>query len=152
MRKLYMMCGIPASGKSTYIQSKLNDKTMWVSRDLVRFSILKEGEDYFAHEKEVYDIYCKLVNSYLEAGYDVYADATHLTKQSRKKFLKKVHGYFELNAIAFDTNLELAIERNEKRDNKTRVPLDKLMQMYSIYTFPTKSEGFDNIEIIEAKA
>ena len=49
---LYLMSGIPASGKSTYAH-KLAEKTgaVYISRDEIRFSLLKDEEDYFTHEK-----------------------------------------------------------------------------------------------------
>ena len=59
-QELRVMVGIPASGKSTLIEKEVScleeerKTTAVVSRDAVRFSMLKEGEDYFAHEDEVY--------------------------------------------------------------------------------------------------
>ena len=50
MSRLIMMCGIPGSGKSTWIQNCkgfIGNDVVVVSRDAIRFSMLKEGEDYF---------------------------------------------------------------------------------------------------------
>lgn len=39
--KLYIMCGCPGSGKTTYAKKYLiNDNTVYVSRDDIRFSLL----------------------------------------------------------------------------------------------------------------
>ena len=53
MKKLYVMCGGPGSGKSTWIKKNLptfKGYTKVVSRDEIRFSLVKEGEEYFSKE------------------------------------------------------------------------------------------------------
>ena len=51
MKKVWLMCGIPASGKSTWAREH---QEMFggviVSRDEIRFSIVKDDEEYFSHE------------------------------------------------------------------------------------------------------
>ena len=55
-KKVFLMAGIPGSGKSTWIRSKLTPGAEWISRDNVRFAILTDEDDYFAHEDDVFDI------------------------------------------------------------------------------------------------
>ena len=63
IKQFYIMCGIPGSGKSTFakkiteIYEKHNISIETVSRDEIRFSLIKPGEDYFSKEKEVFSIY-----------------------------------------------------------------------------------------------
>ena len=49
MTVLYMLCGVPGSGKSTWARKKIeelgSEKVDWVSRDKIRFSKLAPGED-----------------------------------------------------------------------------------------------------------
>ena len=52
--KLYVMIGVPGSGKSTFIKNNKKEKDIYVSRDQIRFKYLKEGEPYFTHEKQVF--------------------------------------------------------------------------------------------------
>ena len=57
-KQLIIMCGAPGSGKSTYIEKhfiSFPGYTKVVSRDQIRFSILKDDEDYF-HMKMKYII------------------------------------------------------------------------------------------------
>ena len=51
---LYILSGCPASGKSTFGKkmSKITGIPI-VSRDEIRFSLLKDDEDYFSHEEDV---------------------------------------------------------------------------------------------------
>lgn len=58
MANLYILSGCPGSGKSTWAKSHINpyfDK--YVSRDDIRFSLVKENEEYFSKEKEVYRLF-----------------------------------------------------------------------------------------------
>ena len=51
---LYLMMGIPGSGKSTYAkQFALRNKIQYISRDEIRFSLLQPTDGYFDKENEV---------------------------------------------------------------------------------------------------
>ena len=52
MPKLYILCGPSGSGKTTWANTGDMQDVMYVSRDEVRMRYLKEGEDYFSHEKK----------------------------------------------------------------------------------------------------
>ena len=55
-KQLWIMVGVPGSGKDYWIDkhiSSFNGNVKVISRDKIRLSILKDGEDYFSHEKEV---------------------------------------------------------------------------------------------------
>jgi predicted kinase len=45
MTVLYLMCGIPGSGKSTWIKQNKIESDAVISRDVVRFSLVKEHEE-----------------------------------------------------------------------------------------------------------
>ena len=55
MATLYMMIGAPGSGKSTWAKEHLpeNGVTL-VSRDNIRFKLLRNDPNYFSKEKEVF--------------------------------------------------------------------------------------------------
>jgi len=53
MADVYIMCGCPGSGKTTWLKDHVKPGSAIISRDAIRFSLLKEGEDYFSHEEEV---------------------------------------------------------------------------------------------------
>ena len=71
---LYILCGPSGCGKSTWAKT---DERMqhcaYVSRDEVRLSILKDEEEYFAHEKEVFAKFVNIIANYLIDGFDTIA-------------------------------------------------------------------------------
>lgn len=150
-KRLYLMCGIPGSGKSTVAENhvKNNDNVIWVSRDKIRFSLLKEGEDYFSHEKEVLDLFFSSIQKYLDDGYDVIADATHLNSESRHNTLAMLNlKDVELNVICLDVPLKVAMKRNDKRTGLSRVPQSEVRRMYYRKEAPTYAEGWEHIYIV----
>ena len=146
MADLYMLCGIPGSGKTTWGRTHSSLCDRYVSRDDIRFYLLKDGEDYFAHEDEVLKLFYERINEALEKGYDVFADATHLTAAARKKFLSNITAkYNKLNIIAFDIPVYVALERNDNREGRSFVPRSVIRRMWNQFEMPTYKEGFNKI-------
>ena len=148
MADLYLMCGIPGSGKSTFLKNFIKkDTSIVISRDEIRFSLLKEGEDYFSHENEVVKIFWQKINEELAAGHDVFVDQTSINPRSRKWLLKHINGYDKANIIWIDETLETCIKNNEKRKGTNRyVPVDIIINMKEKFVAPTfLEEGFYRI-------
>ena len=149
MSKLIMMIGIPGSGKSTWVKNNKTDSDLWVSRDKIRFDKLKEGEDYFAHETEVFNQFIEEISWGLEMDKTVIADATHLNKKSRKMVIDKVRKFAdEIEAVWIDTPIEIAFARNDQRDGLAWVKHGIIRRMAFSMEEPTKEEGFNKIMII----
>ena len=50
MADLFLMSGVPGAGKSTFLKNRIKkDTSVVISRDVIRFSIVKPEEDYFSH-------------------------------------------------------------------------------------------------------
>lgn len=147
MGNLYVMVGCPGSGKSTFLKNKVNSENfVVVSRDAIRFSLLKEGDEYFAYEEKVLLIFYDAINKFLAEGKNVFVDQTSLTPKARKKLLDKVWGYDAANAIWIDEPLEVCLARNRKREGtKSFVPETELCKMYHRLKPPTLDEGFKTI-------
>lgn len=150
MATLYMMVGVPGSGKSSWAAAHLESlQATWVSRDAIRFTMLKGNDAYFSKEKEVFAEYVRRINTLLKDGYDVIADATHLTAASRNKLISKIHvPNVSLYAVWINTPLETCIERNESRKGTpTYVPIETIQNMYKYFEKPTTEEGFNAVYI-----
>lgn len=145
MPNVYILCGAPGSGKTYWAQHHIKPGAAYISRDTIRFSLIKEGEDYFSHEDQVYQIMWDQINGALSDGRDVIVDQTSLTPKSRKYLIDHLTGYKTLNAIWIDTPLETALERNEMRKGLAHVPRVVVRRMYYSFVEPSLEEGFDRI-------
>ena len=131
---LYISCGLPGSGKSTFLKANKAKDEVIVSRDEIRYSILKENDAYFEHELTVYSIFIYEIGKALKQGKNVYADATHLNGRSRSKLMGRLKNNFpnlEFNVefIFFDVPIYICLERNKKRTGRERVPEDAILNM-----------------------
>jgi predicted kinase len=155
MSKLIIACGIPGSGKSTWLhehESNFNSSHSIISRDQIRFSMLKEGESYFAHEKKVWNKFIEDIKTSLAVNEETYVDATHINERSRAKLFRALGSNLygvELIALYFKTPLEIALARNENRSGLAYVPASAIISMNSSLTEPTFAEGFNKIYIVK---
>ena len=136
MSKLLLLCGIPGSGKSTWVSKFISENdAVVVSRDAIRFAFLREDEDYFAHEKEVTECFYKMIHEVLESGqYDyVIADATHNTPRSRANALNGIEAHLiegvEIIPVYFNVPVEVCKFRNSLREGRARVPDEVIERM-----------------------
>ena len=136
---LWIMVGLPASGKSTFASQycKVHPNTIHVSRDEIRFSKITDDEAYFSAEREVFKEFCKQIQNNLNAGLDVIADATHLNWKSRSKLIRNLNlKNANINCIYVNTPVEVCIERNRTREGRACVPEDVIMTMNRSLTDP----------------
>ena len=152
---LYIMSGCPGSGKTTWANEfmKVHPDVRYISRDEIRFSMLKENEDYFAHETEVFNKFISTIAATLADGFDVIADATHISIASRAKLhnaLQKKHlidNDYEIIFVFMNTSISNCIEYNDKRRGRSYVSHSILRRMHCQTTMPSKDE-FPNVKEI----
>lgn len=143
--KLYIMSGVPGSGKSTFANLYFPG-AVYVSRDEIRFNLVKENEEYFSREDEVYDTFINKIKKALNENKDVIADATHLNQYSRLKLIK-LSGVdpekTEIVVIFMRIPLKECIARNEKRKGtRSYVPPSVIAKMFKNLRTPTFDECF----------
>lgn len=156
MSKLIIMCGVPGSGKSTLAKRLVNEDAgdIYVSRDEIRFSLVKENEEYFSKEKEVFRKFMQKINSAIEADKTVWADATHLNKASRLKLLKWLYEQPTFIEVVYvKVPIETAISQNNNRKGtRAYVPEEVIRNMYEKFEEPQYNEfiwNYDRIYIAE---
>jgi predicted kinase len=159
MPELVMLCGIPTSGKSTYVQ-KILKIPYW--SDAVVLStdnyIEKEAQRLNLTYNEIFDDVIDNATRELEIqfnmakdkGKDIIWDQTNLSTKTRKKKLSKLPSYYKRGIVYFQITLEEALERNKHREGKF-IPESILKRMYHQFEVPTKEEGFDYIESVQSE-
>ena len=139
MAVLYMLIGIPGSGKSTWAKKMQEEQgAYWVSRDKIRFQYIKDEDDYFAYEERVFD---EFVEEIQNAIYDkfpiIIADATHLNLKARNKVLRRLSLLgTRVEFVYFNVDLQTALERNAQRQGRARVPDSVIMNMQKSIQLP----------------
>ena len=144
-KTIWLMSGIPGSGKSTWIKNRLNEDTdIWCSRDAVRFSMVKEDEEYFSHETKVFRTWINQICDALNNPNikNIYIDATHINDKSRNKTLSCLpkENIEEIVNVVFSVSLKECIQRNANRKGREKVPEDVITNMYNSFSLPQKNK------------
>lgn len=151
MATLYVMVGPPACGKSAYIKDNIKEGQKWISRDAIRFAVMKQKNtnDYFKYEKYVFQQFVKQIDD----GFDVYADATHTNAVSRQKLLRAITAQpDEIIYVVIGFSKEYCISNNKNRQGIEQVPNKVIYTMCDKFEMPQlKTEGGDKIIYFYAK-
>lgn len=120
MRRLIMMFGLPASGKSTYIESNYDNSWMVISADKIKevhpdyqesnpealheYSV-KKAEEFFNHE--------------ILIGTDIVFDGGGINNSYNKRLIAKAkeNGY-NITLIVMNTPAHVCLQRNKERSRK----------------------------------
>lgn len=145
-KTLYLMCGPAGAGKSTWVRKNAKPGvSAHISRDKVRFSMLKEGEHYFSREDDVYAEFCKQIGDALNCPWveEVWADATHLTEKARKLLFDTIdYDLFSIKVIpvVIKPKLETILTQNAQRTGRENVPERVIRNMYNSFQDPWDDE------------
>ncbi len=136
---LLLMCGPSGAGKTYWVKQftqNLGDKTVSVkhiSRDEVRFSMVREDEEYFSHEDEVFAEWIKRIQEALDSPESgiVIADATHLSEKSRNKTLDHltIPEGLRIIPVSINPGVEECLKRNKQRTGRAKVPRSVIRRM-----------------------
>jgi predicted kinase len=139
---MIMLIGLPASGKTTYLEDHPEDAVRLSQDD---FRMLMTGKEFFLPFEPTVHAWLENTGRYLMSqGYSILIDATSLRVGLRTKWIKLAREYgHETKAIWLDTPYFTCLERNEARDRK--VPEDIIKRMSEDFDEPTPAEGFDEI-------
>ena len=158
-KKLILMVGISGSGKSTFATKlhmhyiKYGCSCEIISRDVIRFALLKDGEDYFSHEDDVWINFVNQAANSLKENEITILDATHLTTATRKKIINAIKKKYwnkdiSLEAIVMDKCVDTCLKNNANRVGRAFVPESAIWRMGEQFVIPTEAEGFNKITLI----
>jgi len=157
-KRIIMLVGVPAAGKSTWIEKEFQGECTVISTDdIIQAVADSEGKTY----NEVFQKYIKAAehmmwqefDSSVQGGfYPIIIDRTNMNVKSRRKFFERLknfhkgHGY-ELEAVIFKTPEKAEWERRlNNRPGKT-IPQHVLDGMSKAYEQPTLAEGFTKVSL-----
>ena len=151
MPELVMLCGIPCSGKSTYVNKLLayeywKDAIVLSTDNYIEEQAKRLGMTYNEVFQDCIDEATRqLEMSFVRAkeeGKRIIWDQTNLSIKTRKKKLIKVPSIYKRTVVWFRVDLEEALKRNGTREGKF-IPESILKRMYHQFEVPTLEEGFD---------
>ena len=154
MPELVMLCGIPTSGKSTYVK-KLKKLDYW--KDAVVLSTDNYIEEYAKRVGQTYnEVFDDVIpdatrelelqlNMAKDKAKDIIWDQTNLSVKTRRNKLSKLPSYYKRGVVYFEVSLEEALERNKHRKGKF-IPESILKRMWHQFEIPTRNEDFDYVE------
>ena len=153
MPKLYMLIGVPASGKSTWREQHAGDAVIVSTDDILEQTAVARGTTYNEVFKENIKFATQLADERargaFSAGKDVIWDQTNLTPKSRKAKLALVPDNYEKIAVVFVTPEDAEWQRRlDSRPGKS-IPQNILMGMKSTMAWPDPEEGFDLIQVVD---
>jgi predicted kinase len=150
MSKVYVMVGVPGSGKSTWISNQdwAKDCVVVSSDHLIEAEAERQGKTYNDVFKEyINEAISLMLDQVIEArdaGKDIIWDQTSVNAKSRKKKFSMLPDYDHI-AVVFDVpSLEELDKRLASRPGKT-IPKEIVSSMINTFEMPTQEEGFKEI-------
>jgi len=150
MPTLYMLVGVPASGKTTWTKQRRNNNTLVASSDDY---IEKQAEKLGSTYSDVFDKFIKaaITHAIETAGkafsdkLDLIWDQTNLTKTGRRNKLKMVPKDYKKIAVFFPTPHEDVLKKRLASRPGKNIPDYVITSMSKTIEKPTTDEGFDDI-------
>lgn len=152
MPKLYMMIGVPGSGKSTWLRKNNSNAVIISTDDIIEQTAAAAGKTYNEVFKDNIKFATQLANEHARAAFtadqDVIWDQTNLNAKSRRAKLDLAPDHYEKIAVFFPTpDKEELSKRLDSRPGKN-IPQNIMMGMIASLVQPTTDEGFDDIIVV----
>lgn len=150
--KFYMLCGLPASGKSHYaldfqrmILEESDRRVVVVSSDSIRKELYGD-ENIQGNPEEVFNLVHERILQSLNNGISVIYDATNLKRKYRLKILNKLPKFVKTECHIIWKPISQCIEDDSNRDRSVgKEVVDKMVRGFEV---PFLDEGFDVIKSI----
>ena len=150
MSKVYVLVGVPGSGKSTWVENQLwAEDCVYVSSDyFIDQEAQRQGKTYNEVFKEYVNTAISLMLDKViearETGSDIIWDQTSVNAKSRKKKFQMLPDYEHI-AVVFDTPPDDELmKRLSNRPGKS-IPKEVVDSMIKTFEMPTEEEGYKQV-------
>lgn len=153
MPTVYMMVGVPGSGKSTWLsQQDLSNAVVLSTDNYIEHFAKLNNTTYTEIFKKVIGEATRLMQEDLRKAIaeqkDIYWDQTNLTAKTRAGKLAQIPSTWHKVAVYFPTPPDAELKRRlESRPGKT-IPANVVLGMKSQLEMPSESEGFDQVVVV----
>lgn len=156
-KKILLLVGIPASGKTTWKEKFLfqNDNYVSVTRDDFRYMLRNSGWLEPKGEKLVTELVEQAIIRAINSKYNVIVDQTNVNIKTLVPFVEFCEKLADVEFQIFDIPYDVAVERDLKRKNSVgEIVIEKMYQNYlnlfeSNFDFSTRKKKPLIIENIE---
>ena len=150
--KFYMLCGLPASGKSHYaldlqriMSNETNEKAVIVSSDNIRKELYGD-ENIQGNPEEVFNLVHERILQSLNNGVNVIYDATNLKRKYRLEILNKFPKFIKTECHIVWKPIYQCIKDDSNRERSVgEKVINKMVQGFEM---PFYDEGFDIIKYV----
>lgn len=128
-----ILIGVPAVGKSTYIEHNLmNSSSKVISSDVIRmelFNSLVEGNTQNGNQKTWQLVNRRLKQAFISKEPNIILDATNLRRKRRIPYYNQAHRYgYYVNAVWFEIPYKDLVHRNESRQGTDKYIFPKILK------------------------
>ena len=129
-----ILVGIQGAGKSTFCKARFYDSHIRINLDMLR---TRRRENL-------------LIEARLEAKQKFVLDDTNLTREEREKYIVRAKEFgFRIVGYYFQAKIEKAIQRNNQRQGKAKIPEKGIGGALKKLQIPTFEEGFDKLFYVQ---
>ena len=150
MPKVYVLVGVPGSGKSTWAKSQdwLQDCVYISTDELVEEHARQVGKTYTEvfndYMPEAVELMTKQVIEAREQGRDIIWDQTSTSVASRKKKFRLLPNYEHIAVVFHEPPINELKERLANRPGKI-IPWEVVSNMINNFEMPSTNEGYKEI-------
>ena len=144
--RIYVMCGLPRSGKNTWIDDHKADKVV-VEAGQLRYLVY--GQRFWDEgEALMWSVHDVVLRMLLQQGnLDIIINECNVTVKRRARFISIANEYgYEAICVHVPTSRQECIDRAQKLDDPRIIPV--IQRMFNEFQKPTLEEGFSGIIVL----